>query len=117
MKLDLKWRREQDVTIVTLLGRIDSTNSEYLLSMVEEGLKSDDRTLLLDLERVSFISSAGLRVCLILARRFSSEGQAFALCSLSEFNQDIVAVSGFDKLIPVHESVQKAIESIQNSVS
>ena len=115
MRLDIKWRREQDIAIVALLGRIDSTNSEDLLSMVKEGLTSEDHALLLDFEKVSFISSAGLRICLILAKKFSAEGRAFALCSLSEFNQEIVAVSGFDKLIPLHESVQKAIKSLQGT--
>ncbi|MDE2827066.1 MAG: STAS domain-containing protein [Bacteroidota bacterium] len=115
MRLDIKWRREGNIAIAALLGRIDSSNSNDFLAMTEEGVVPGDGALLLDFEKVSFISSAGLRICLILAKKLSSSGQAFAMCSLSEFNREVVAVSGFDKLISVHTTVEAALSSLQSS--
>ena len=115
MKIDIKWRREGDIAIAALLGRIDSSNSNDFLAMAEEGLSPGDGGLLLDFEKVSFISSAGLRVCLILARKLSSSRRAFAMCSLSEFNREVIAVSGFDKLISVHSTAEAALSSLQSS--
>ena len=114
MKIDLKWQRKGDIAIATLLGRIDSSNSNDFLTMIEEGLESHDRVLLLDFEHVSFISSAGLRVCLILAKKFSGSDQKFQICSLSELNRQIVAVSGFDQLITVHDTTEDALTSLQS---
>ena len=115
MNIDIKWRREGNIAIAVLLGRIDSSNSDHFLAMTEEGLAPSDDALLLDFEKVSFISSAGLRICLILAKKLSSSGQAFAMCSLSKFNREVVAVSGFDKLISVHDNTEHALSSIQSS--
>ena len=115
MRLDIKWRREGNVAIAALLGRIDSSNSNDFLAITEKGILPGDGTLLLDFEKVSFISSAGLRICLILAKKLASSGQAFAMCSLSEFNREVVAVSGFDKLISVHTTVEAALSSLQSS--
>ena len=115
MKLDIKWRREGNIAIAALLGRIDSSSSNDFLAMTEEGLSPGDSALILDFEKVSFISSAGLRICLILAKKLTSSGKAFAMCSLSEFNREVVAVSGFDKLISVHPTSEAALSSVQSS--
>ncbi|MDE2989434.1 MAG: STAS domain-containing protein [Chloroflexota bacterium] len=115
MRIDVKWRREGDIAIASLLGRIDNTSSDRFLAMAEDGLESGDRALLLDFGRVSYPSSAGLRVCLILARKFSAPGQAIAICSLSALNREVVAVSGFDQMIPVHDTIESAIASLRDS--
>lgn len=115
MNIDIKWRREGNIVIGFLLGRIDSSNSNNFLAMTEEGFSPDDGALLLDFEKVSFISSAGLRICLILAKKLASSGQSFAICSLSEFNREVVAVSGFDQLISVHSTTEVALSSLQST--
>lgn len=112
MRIDIKWRQEGDIAIASILGRIDNTSSDRFQALMEEGLSSGPRALLMDFERVSYISSAGLRVCLVLAKRFRTTGQALAMCSLSDVNREIVAVSGFDKLIMVHENPESAIAAM-----
>lgn len=112
MRIDVKWRQEGGIAVASILGRIDNTSSDRFLALMEEGLSSGPRALLMDFGRVSYISSAGLRVCLILAKRFRSTGQAFALCSLSDVNREIMAISGFDKLIMVHEDPASAIATL-----
>lgn len=115
MRIDIKWRREGNIAIAVLLGRIDGSNSNHFLAITEEGLAPGNSALLLFLEKISYISSAGLRVCLILAKKLSSLGQAFALSALSTLNREIVAVSGFDKLILVHSTAETALSSLQSS--
>lgn len=115
MPLDLKWVRSGDTLIAALLGRIDSGSAEDFQRLVEEGLEPDDHNLILDFERVTFIGSAGLRVCLIVARRFTDPDRNFGLCSLSQFNRDIIAVSGFDRIINVYDSRATAISAFANS--
>lgn len=114
MTVDLKWVRSGDTLIAALLGRIDSGSAEDLQRLLEEGLGPDDHNLVLDFERVAFIGSAGLRVCLVIARRFTGPDRNFGLCSLSQFNRDIVAVSGFDRIVDVFDSRSTAIESYGN---
>ena len=113
MRIDVKWRREGGVAIASVLGRIDNASADDFRSLVEGGLGPDDDFLVVDMEKVAFMSSAGLRACLILARRFG-RGK-FALCSLTELNREVVAISGFDQLIAVHQSQADAIEAIDGS--
>lgn len=113
MGVDVKWRREAGVAVASVLGRIDNASADDFQSLVEDGLATDDDFLVVDMERVAFMTSAGLRACLILARKLG-RGK-FALCSLTELNREVVAISGFDQLIPVHRSQAAAIEAIGGS--
>ena len=113
MQVDVKWRREGDVAIGSVLGRIDGASADAFQRLVEEGLGPDDGSLVLDMKKVAFMSSAGLRVCLILAKRFGAGN--FALCALSELNREIVAISGFDQLISVHGSQAGAVQGVGGS--
>lgn len=113
--IDVKWHREGGVAVAGCRGRIDSGNAENFQGLIEAGRDPNDEALILDFEGIEYISSAGLRVLLVLARRFSESGQGFSLCSLSEHTQEIVAVSGFDRLIPVYDTRTAAISEIGGS--
>lgn len=113
MRIDVRWRREGGIAIASVLGRIDNASASDFQNLVEGGLGPDDEFLVVDMEKVAFMSSAGLRVCLVLARKFGR--RKFALCSLSELNREVVTISGFDQLIPVYRSQASAIEEIGGS--
>lgn len=107
MSVDVKWRREGDIAIASVRGRIDSASANDFQDLVEDGLGADDNALILDMEHVVFMTSAGLRVCLLLTRRLG-RGK-LALASLAELNRQVVAASGLDRLIPVYPSLIAAV--------
>ena len=113
MGIYVKWRREGDIAIASALGRIDSASADDFRRLVVGGLEPDDDVLVLDMEKVAFMSSAGLRACLILARRFGAG--KFALCALTQLNRDVVAISGFDRLIDVYGSQAGALRAFSES--
>ena len=115
MSVQVKWERKDGILIATLAGRIDSSSADETESMLESGIDSQDHTLILDFENVSYISSAGLRVCLIMAKKFSKPVKQFALCTLSDQVSSVVKFSGFDRVIPVYESRDAAINAFENS--
>ncbi len=108
MRIAVRWEQEGKVLVAKLLGRIDSSNAGHFRDLLEAGLDSEERILVLDFERVSFITSAGLHACVVVAKRI----RKLALCSLSGFNREIVAVSGFDKMFEVFESPAQAVRAL-----
>lgn len=115
MGFDVKWERIQGILIAIILGRIDSSNADELQSVLEAEINSADQALLLDFEQVSYISSAGLRVCLVIAKQFKQPGKQFGICTLSGQVRSVVAISGFDRIIPIYESRDAAISKLENS--
>ena len=96
-------------------GRIDSSNADRFQRIVESGIDSEDQALILDFERVFFISSAGLRISLIISRKFNELGKKFGVCTLSDPIRNVLAISGFDQIIPIYESQTAAINAFEAS--
>lgn len=112
MSISVTWDRKEGALVGALDGRIDGSNAAEFQSALESGIDAGDNTLILDFEKVSFISSAGLRVGLVIARKFNEPGKKFAICTLPEPVREVVAVSGFDQLISVYESQAQAIKAL-----
>ena len=114
MSISVNWERKDGVLIGLLDGRIDGSNADEFQTALESGIDAGDNALLLDFENVSFISSAGLRVGLVIARKFNQPGKKFGVCTLSEPIREIITVSGFDQIISVYESRAAAIEALES---
>ena len=114
MAIDTRFERKEEILIGTLDGRIDTTNAEELQSQLDAEITAEDQALILDFERVSYISSSGLRVVLRMAKKFNEPGKRFAVYSLSGPVHAILTMSGFDQLISIFESQSVAISDIKN---
>ena len=109
MGFDIKWERIQDILVAIVMGRIDGSNAEDFQRALADEIQPSDHALLLDFERVAHISSAGLRVCLAMARQFHDPGKQFGLCAASDPVHEVFTISGFDKIISIYESRDAAV--------
>lgn len=108
--LDVSWDRMDGVLIASPTGRVDSVNSAAFREALLSEIPSDERAFLLDLRDLSYMSSAGLSVLLVLAKRFRGSGKAMGMCGLPGPISAVVTLSGFDKIIPVYETRDAALE-------
>ena len=79
---------------------------------MKAAISSDDNTVVMDLEGLSYISSAGLRVILLIAKTLRKRNADLILCSLSDPIREVFEISGFDKIIPVHASREQALAAV-----
>lgn len=112
MTIQVSWSRPAGVLVASVSGRVDSGSSAALQSALDEGIEADEQALVLDCRHLSYMSSAGLRVLLTVAKRFRGSGQSVGLCNLSESILAVVSASGFDKVIPVHATWADAIDAV-----
>ena len=112
MALEIAWERHDEVAVAIIRGRIDGNTTEQLQSQLESGMSEEHAALILDFEGVSYINSSGLRVGLRIAKRCRESGTKFGICNLSAATRDIVAISGFDQVIPVFESRNRALNQV-----
>ena len=104
-------RREGDVLIVTTGDRIDGHARDFQEALQAE-ISASDRALVLDLSRLTYISSAGLRVMLVVGKTLQEQKATLAVCSLSGPVREVFEVSGFSKMIQVHDSQAEAIAAL-----
>ena len=112
MELHVGWHRKAGVLIASLDGGVDSANYAAFQDALEEGTREGEQALVIDCERLSYMSSAGLRVLLMMTRRFRGSGQTIGLCGVNETILSVLSLSGFDKIIAIHGSQAEAIRTI-----
>ncbi|WP_372404662.1 STAS domain-containing protein [Streptomyces luteireticuli] len=88
------------VTLVELEGEITSATSAALQQRILP-LVGHGRTTIIDLSRVPYISSAGLRTLLLVHRQSLRKGCGVILTGLSEEVRFVMASTGFLKLFDV----------------
>ena len=112
MYMEVSWNRRAGVLVAAVSGRVDNANGEAFQAALKDGIPEGEPALVLDCARLSYIGSAGLRGLLAAARRFQGPGQAIGMCGLKGPIRSVVALSGFDKIIPVHGSMTEALTAV-----
>jgi anti-sigma B factor antagonist len=98
------------VRVVTVEGRIDANTAAEFGKAISALIESGDAKLVLDLEDLEYISSAGLREFLKAAKTLKAKSGKFAVCGLRDYVREVFDMSGFDTIIPIHGCVEDAIE-------
>ena len=110
----IETKREKGILTVKVRGRVDGANASDFQKEVRDSFSDKDKVVLLDMEKLSYISSAGLRVILMIAKALEERKATFMIYSLTEPIREVFGISGFDKIIKVRESRDQALASIFN---
>ena len=110
--MQISQEQQQDVIVVAPKGRIDSTTSAALESHLWQVAKAGPPRLVIDFSDVDYISSAGLRVMLTLAKRIRDARGALALCSLSDSVRQVFELAGFLPLFSIEGTRDAAVRAV-----
>ncbi len=103
---------QDDVSQVFLEGRFDAGTSEMVENFIKEKVEGGTHKFVLDLEKVPFIASAGLRVVLVFARKLRQEHQGdLRISSLQTNVNKVFEISGLNNFLRIFEDVQTATQS------
>ncbi len=87
-----------DELIIALDGRLDTTTAPELEA--ELGGLNDVKALVMDMSKLVYISSAGLRVLLKAQKIMSKQGN-MTVKNISQEIREIFEVTGFDELLNI----------------
>jgi anti-sigma B factor antagonist len=95
--MEITTRKEDDgCTIIEVKGAIDGSSAPALREAIDHATQSSQQ-LLLDMQNVHFMSSAGLRVMLLLHRQLQENGGRVVLVGMLEPIYDAMEATGFLK--------------------
>ncbi len=99
-----------DVTVLEFEGKLDTQTSPEaqgeLTRLIEEGT----RKILVDFDKLEYVSSAGLRVLLSAAKQLKAENGELRICCLNELVKEVFDISGFITILKVFPSASEALE-------
>lgn len=103
--------KQESVMIVGLRGRMDSNSSkiveEKLLGLVDRG----ENQLVVDCAQLDYISSAGLRVFLVTAKRLTRTKGTLVVSTLNDHIKQVFDLTGFSSIIHICASKEEAVAS------
>lgn len=110
--MEITAEREGRTLTAKATGRVDGVNASEFEQTLRDTIQDDDTAVILDLAGITYLSSAGLRAILLTARSLSQRKAKFMLCSPSAPIREVFEISGFDKIIPVHDTRDAAVAAI-----
>ena len=107
--MEIREVQEGPVMVVAPVGRIDSTTSGELDVKLQALGAAGHRRVVVDFTGVEYISSAGLRVLLTLAKRTRDTGGKLALSALDSSVRQVFDLAGFTALFSVCATRDEAV--------
>ncbi len=105
----IKFGKEKNAFIVKISGRMDALTAPEFEKTLGLWIEEGEKCFVVDLGSLEYISSAGLRSILIIAKKLKSLDGKILLAAMEESVNEVFEISGFDSIIPIHDTVQAAI--------
>jgi anti-sigma B factor antagonist len=106
--MDISVKATQGVTVVEMAGELTWESVPEAEECILEAARAAGRVIL-DLTRVSFMSSAGLRLLLMVYRTVAARGGRAVLVGLSQDLADIMAYTGFLNFFTYHDTLEAGL--------
>ena len=97
--MNIKEKKEGGKLTVFIEGNIDTTTAPTLSEFLQKEIPTIDE-LLLDFEKVNYISSAGLRVLLSTQKSMKSK-EKMALCHVNQEIMDVFEMTCFTDILTI----------------
>lgn len=101
-----------DILVLKPVGRIDSNNAAAAEEIVVGHIDKGAQRLALDMSALDYISSAGLRVLLLTAKKLRQTGGRVVLFDVRPAVHEVLEVSGFLAILPVSDGRDAAMARV-----
>lgn len=105
--MDISAKEDNGLTILSVSGRLDASNAKDFDTGCEPYLHESNR-IVLDLTGLDYLSSAGLRSILLLAKQLKGLNGGLALAGLKGIVKEVFTLTRCDTIMPVFEKVEDA---------
>ncbi|MCE9562660.1 MAG: STAS domain-containing protein [Planctomycetes bacterium] len=97
--------------VADVIGRLDVIASPELEARLMAMIDSGIRILVLNVTQLEFISSAGLRVLIVAAKKIRAQGGDMVFAGADQNIKKILDISGFTKMFKIVETVDEAFSA------
>ena len=107
--MEIKESKTGDVVVLEPVGRLDTKTSPELEKKVLELLAGGQRRFVVDFASVEFLSSAGLRVLLMLGKKLGGSDGYLALAALNDRVREVFDIAGFTAVFTIRATAGDAV--------
>ena len=101
-------RRVRDVLIVGMTGMLDTLTARDTEPRLLNMIKDHDRRVLLNFEKLTYLSSLGLRVIVQAAKLLNGRTGELRICNARDDVKNVLKISGFHNMIKIYDTEAEA---------
>ncbi len=102
----------ENIAIINVEGSIDSKTAKEFETTALAAITSQVQVII-DLTKVEFLSSAGLRVLLMIYRQIKAQSGKVVLVGVSEEIQEVMSNTGFINFFSIAETLKLGIQLLK----
>lgn len=99
--MDVTINKQDEKTIVTLNGRIDTTNAEQFQQAIAPLMEGDNPYIDIDCTGMTYTSSQGLRIFLMLQKSVIARKGKMVMRNMNPMVKEVFDITGFTNIITI----------------
>ncbi len=108
MQISVKTANE--VKVLAFEGSLDTQTSSDALTQLTQLIEGGDRKILVNFEKLHYISSVGLRILLAAAKQLKTADGELRICDLNEVVKEVFDISGFTLIFKIFGTESEALK-------
>ncbi|MCD6318667.1 STAS domain-containing protein [Candidatus Aerophobetes bacterium] len=109
--MQITQKQEGEIYVFSLNGHFDARSAGEVENKLNSAISQKAQKLLIDLSGAEYISSAGLRVLLAIAKKLKEKDGQIKLCCLQPYVKEVFDVAGFTQIFKIYNTYQQGINS------
>lgn len=112
MHMEVTSKSSDNAIVIYVDGDLTTNSSPVVEAEINEILEGAVTNVVINVEKVNFIASTGLRIILKLGKRLGNEDLQLVVCSMNATTKSVFQMSGFSRMFPIFETEDEALESL-----
>ena len=109
--MEISTKSYKRVSVVTVAGRIDSTNASEFGSELKSIADASGHNMILDLAGIEYVSSMGVREMITAMKAARKKGGEVSLANPSDIAAEVIQIAGLNHVFTIHDDVVTAVGS------
>jgi len=93
--MEVRKEQKEDVIVMNVSGRLDATTANDLEASLVPVIENEGNKIVINLEGLEYISSAGLRIMLLGMKMIKKVSGKMVICEMKEHIREIFEIAGF----------------------
>ncbi len=110
-RVEIKIFDREQTRVITVIGSIDSLTAPEITRFMLDQISQQWSNLILDLSQVDFMSSAGLRMILMVLKECRQLGGDLRLVGPKPGIERVLQITSFTSLLKIYPNLKEAVNS------
>jgi anti-anti-sigma factor len=110
--MEISKRKEKDIVVISVKGRMDAVTSPAFEKDMSDLISKGEKTFVINLSKLDYISSAGLRSILASAKQLKEKQGKLLFAELQGPVNEVFKIAGFFSIFQAYETEEAAINQL-----